>query len=245
MEKQKKSFGTIALVVLLLIVTVVSLILATYAWAKYTTTAPQQTATAEVAKWNVSFNNGGTFTQSYSHVSSGKIAPGTSGTLTVQPVPGTTETCFDYKIHIDSVRLLNGSNALADNVELADGVTVSEVLGHISFTCGSVDLKNTDIVGSYDLANNTNPAGTHNSSTGAINNKSTGADFANDTYTFTWNWPYSTTGDAAAVAAYDLIDTAAGKYAAQTGNDLKLEIKYTCTATQTNPSYTAGHIAND
>ena len=36
MEKQKKSVGTIALVVLLLIVTIASLVLATYAWSTYT-----------------------------------------------------------------------------------------------------------------------------------------------------------------------------------------------------------------
>lgn len=242
MEKQKKSVGTIALVVLLLIVTVAALVLATYAWAKYTTTAPQQTATANVAKWNVSFDYGGTFTQNYTHVSTGTIAPGTSGEITIQPVPGSTETCFDYTIHMDKFVLMNGDSEMNpdDVIKASDGtnaaVKVSDVLGHISLTCGSVNFKTTDLVGSYDLSGTT-----HNGASGSLQNKSTGATFSSNVYTITWNWPYD---DGSDNAAYDRIDTALGEYAAQTGNDIKLKVNYTCKATQTNTSYDANHAPN-
>ena len=85
MEKQKKSVGTVALVVLLLIVTIVSLVLATYAWAKYTTTYNNTEANAIVAKWNVTGNSGNLqFNKVFTHViTPNKLAPGTNGTIPV------------------------------------------------------------------------------------------------------------------------------------------------------------------
>ena len=57
MENNKKSVGKTVLIVALLIVTIAALVLATYAWAKYTSTT-DGTATAQVAKWNVNATTG-------------------------------------------------------------------------------------------------------------------------------------------------------------------------------------------
>lgn len=113
MEKQNKSIGKTVLVVLLLIVTIVSLILATYAWAKYTSNT-DGTATAQVAKWNVTVSADTTkFQQTYQHVLADRIAPGTVGQLDATVNIGTdTEVDVDYKIYIEDV-----------TVEYADGST--------------------------------------------------------------------------------------------------------------------------
>lgn len=98
MEKQNKSIGKTVLVVLLLIVTIVSLILATYAWAKYTSTE-NGSATATVAKWDVSLTADDTeFVKEYTHVVKDLIAPGTSGKIDVTVAAGNTEVDFDYEI---------------------------------------------------------------------------------------------------------------------------------------------------
>ncbi len=102
-QKQKKSVGTVLLVILLLIVTIASLILATYAWAKYTS---QETgsATAQVAKWNVDvkFANND-FTETASHVLAKRLAPGMSGSFDITINPNSTEVDFDYDIILENV----------------------------------------------------------------------------------------------------------------------------------------------
>lgn len=103
MEKQKKSVGTAALVVLLLIVTIVSLVLATYAWAKYTTTLPETSTTAVVAKWNVTGNSTNlTWTKDFNHVVKTRLAPGTNGTIPVNFSINDTEVDVDYTITLVS-----------------------------------------------------------------------------------------------------------------------------------------------
>lgn len=227
MEKQKKSFGTIALVVLLLIVTVVSLILATYAWAKYTTTNTSN-ATANVAKWNVSFTpDNSTFTGHYSHVVEGKIAPGTTGTFTVTPVPADTEVCFNYTIKIDSIDFMNGTSdtPLADSTVLDGSITLANLRSHIVFTSGNIDLTDgtNSISGTYNLGDGANSgSGTHNNSTGAA--------LANASHTITWTWAFSGSGN------YDEVDTAAGKYA--DANGLRMKVNYSATAVQVEPNAT-------
>lgn len=104
-QKQKKSVGTIALVVLLLIVTIASLVLATYAWAKYTEKVGEGTATAEVAKWNVTSTVDGTaqYTKEFTHVVPVKMAPGTSGVIPVNVKLNDTDVCVKYEIFVDTV----------------------------------------------------------------------------------------------------------------------------------------------
>ena len=235
MENNKKSAGTIALVVLLLIVTIASLVLATYAWAKYTTTESGN-ATANVAKWNVNFTeNNTTFTGSYNHVADTKIAPGTDGSFEIQVNANSTETCFNYVLTVTDVQLVDGSNVLDDDDVLVDNVTVGEVLSHIAIKDGSGNL-----LGQGNAANFTTLTGTYDL-TGTKHNNTASAAFDNTTgkQTIQWVWPYqSETGSDAEKAAYDKIDTAAGKYAAETGHDLKLKISYSITATQINPANT-------
>lgn len=100
-QKRKGSAGTIALVVLLLIVAIVSIILATYAWAKYTTTKTGKAEVA-VAKWDVTFN--GTLTNhQYQHVKTGKLAPGTTGQFAMNFSSENTEVAYDYTILIKNL----------------------------------------------------------------------------------------------------------------------------------------------
>lgn len=249
MEKQKKSIGAIALVILLLILAIVSLILATYAWAKYTSTRTGS-ATAEVAAWNVTFsdNSNNTLTHSYSHVVEGKIAPGTDGSFDVTVNPGSSEVCFNYTIKIDSVQFIDpNGNVLADTTTLSnngtpedtsDDVTLGQLRSHIRFTYNNTDLTDgTNVIsGSYGLSG-TN----HNSTTNAGF-----SDSSNGVYTISWAWPYELTGDGVTAeqkAAYNKIDTAAGEYSNAnavtannvTTNGLRLKVNYTATAVQVQP----------
>ena len=242
-QKQKKSVGTIALVVLLLIVTIASLVLATYAWAKYTS-KESGNATAPVAKWNVEFTEAdSTFVGHYSHVVDGKIAPGTTGTFDITVVPNNTEVCFDYTIKIDSIEFYNGETLMTDNDELADGVTLGQFKSHIILTDEhGVDITNgsNTIKGTFDLTNHT--------TAGSVNTPGTLTDGVN---TVRWTWAYELTTTGATEeqkAAYDAIDTAAGKFAAgthtktvdneetQVPNDFKIKVNYTATAVQVNPT---------
>jgi len=107
-QKQKRSAGTIALVVLLLIVTIASLVLATYAWAKYSR-RESGSATANVARWNVDISSDGSaFTQQYTHVVNGKIAPGTQGSFDVSIALNDTEVCVAYQVLLNGVKYTTG-----------------------------------------------------------------------------------------------------------------------------------------
>lgn len=230
MEKQNNSIGKTVLIVLLLVVTIVSLVLATYAWAKYTSTTSSN-ATAQVAKWNVTFTpENSTFTGTYNHVVTGKVAPGTTGTFDISVVPNDTEVCFKYEITVDKLTFLDkNGNELSDDTVLEaadadtaaiDGVTtdikVSDLRSHIKLTYGNantpITIGTTKIEGTYDL-------GTHNTAP-ATNS---------DVTTITWAWAYSEAGD----TNYDVVDTAAGRYAA--ANGLSFKVDYTVVATQVQP----------
>ena len=111
-QKQKKSVGTILLVILLLIVTIASLILATYAWAKYSSVESGE-ATAQVAKWNVNVGiKEGTnkMEEKFEHVLAQRLAPGMSGSFEIDIDPGQTEVDFHYDIILDKVEAV-GENA--------------------------------------------------------------------------------------------------------------------------------------
>ena len=220
MENQKKSKGMTALVVLLLIVTIAALVLATYAWAKYTSST-NNTATAQVAKWNVTFTpDNNSFIGTYSHVVPERIAPGMTGTFDITVVPNDTEVCFNYEIKIDSVQFLgDGDTVLPDSTVLDGTITLADFRSHITFK----DSSNTDLTNGTNTIHGTFDLGTHNTAPAT----STGVN------TVTWSWPYNTT-DTANMAAYDAIDTAAGKYAA--AHTFKMKVNYTVTATQVQPT---------
>lgn len=253
-QKQKKSVGTILLVILLLIVTIASLILATYAWAKYTTTTGPVETTATVAKWNVEFQpENESFTGTYDHVVEGKIAPGTSGTFSVTAKPNDTEVCFTYTIVLDKLdfidpdgNILPDSTILDDkgNEDSSDDITLGQFRSHIKFTNESgddvtpgrttEDGVETNVAGavtngSYHLSANNDK---HTGATGSLDNND-GVD------EFTWTWLYNNSED----PNYDEVDTAAGKYSAENAktveeeeiNGLRMKVTYTATATQVSP----------
>ncbi len=195
MEKQKKSVGTIALVILLLIVTVASLILATYAWAKYTS-AGTGTATANVAKWNVTLDSANkNFAGTYSHVVSENIAPGTSGSFTITINPNDTEVCIAYQITLNNATYTTAQGAQTDTIK------------HLKFFSDAAHTKeikvdgttvNSDLTGTIDLTttnHNTAPAATA-------------------TETIYWIWPYDY-DEASAISAYTDLEADAEAYDAE------------------------------
>ncbi len=136
-QKQKKSVGTVLLVILLLIVTIASLILATYAWAKYTTQT-EGTATAQVAKWDVTLDfQNNKFEETFEHVLDQHLAPGTSGSFDITINPGSTEVDFGYAVEILSVtnkpehlnfytKYDSGSKKYSEKIEIDDSGLVED-----------------------------------------------------------------------------------------------------------------------
>lgn len=104
-NKQTKSNGKTALIVFLLLVTIVAVILATYAWAKYTETFDDGEATASVAKWQVSASTGEfEFQKTFTHVvNPNKLAPGTKGSFTANLDVTGTEVDVAYTIKVLSI----------------------------------------------------------------------------------------------------------------------------------------------
>jgi hypothetical protein len=233
-QKQKKSVGTIALVVLLLIVTIASLVLATYAWAKYTSKT-SGTAQAEVAKWDVTFSNvDSDFTGTYTHIAAGNIAPGASGTFDITVNPGATETCFDYVIKIDSFEFVDeNGDVLATSTPLESTTDATATMDGVTSNVTIADLRSHIVVTDEDGHRLTTGS---ESTTGAWHISSCANYAANQdlTKTISWAWAYEGTGDDAAKARYDAVDTAAGRYVAA-GNTLKLKFNYTITAKQIAP----------
>lgn len=231
-QKQKKSVGTIALVVLLLIVTIASLILATYAWAKYTSKTTG-TAQAEVAKWDVTFSDVDTnFVGTYTHITDTKIAPGSSGTFDITVNPGTTETCFNYVIKIESFEFVGADGKVLDPTTVLEAKTAetAEIDGvkALDKDITVVDLRNHIVVTDED--GHTLATGSE-ATTGAWHINACADKKSNDTSkTISWAWAYQDTTD----DEYDVVDTAAGRYVAA-GNTLRLKFNYKITATQIAP----------
>lgn len=244
MEKQKKSIGAIALVVLLLILTIVSLILATYAWAKYTTTRTGS-ATATVAAWNVDFSQSGTFVESASHVATGKVAPGTQGSFTVGITPTNTEVCFNYSIVVNNIKFYRDRIASDGEGDTPIALTDATVLGTYNNGTQDVNVTVADLKSHIDVyytANNTdidivrtenatqqNPA---TEVTGTYDITANPALSGNNTIKWKWDFQLDEGTDAQKLT-YNGIDTAAGTYANDHG--LTMEINYTITATQVRP----------
>ena len=132
-QKQKKSVGTILLVILLLIVTIASLILATYAWAKYSSVESGD-ATAEVAKWDVKVNiQEGTneLEEKFEHVLAKRLAPGMSGSFEIDIDPGQTEVDFHYDIILDSVEATEGTVPAHLHFYTSEGHNENDLIGGI------------------------------------------------------------------------------------------------------------------
>lgn len=166
-NKQTKSTGKTALIVFLLLVTIVAVILATYAWAKYTETFNGE-ATANVAKWNVTATPGTEmFSKTFEHVVDKKMAPGTSGSLEASLDVTGTEVDVEYTITLVSVEATEGS-VIPTNLVLkaADGTVIYKNKAIVTDTNGVI-------------ATGTIPAG------------STG-ESAKVKQALSWEWPFET-----------------------------------------------------
>lgn len=128
-NKQTKFNGKTALIVFLLLVTIVAVILATYAWAKYTETFDGE-ATAQVAKWNVSATSGNlTFAKTFTNVvEPNKLAPGTNGSFTANLDVTGTEVDVRYTIKVVSIenKPQNLKIKNSDGTELTAGDVIKE-----------------------------------------------------------------------------------------------------------------------
>lgn len=174
-QKRKGSAGTIALVVLLLIVAIVSIILATYAWAKYTTTKTGKAEVA-VAKWDVNFS--GTQTNhSFQHVVADRLAPGTSGEFAMTITSPNTETAYSYVIAVKN--LVNNPT----NLKWYTTRTLNSTTGKYEFS-GEITNLNSFFSGTVTL----DPT-THKATVGI------------PSATIYWYWPYETTTTVTTVPA--------------------------------------------
>ena len=180
--ENKTSIGTTVLIVILLLITVAALILATYAWAKYTSTGGGE-ATAQVAKWNVTVSaDTSKFQQTYSHVLADRIAPGTSGQLDATVNVGEdTEVDVDYKIFIEDVTVEFAETGATGTAAIPKNMIFKDSTGK---TIAHTDLK----------------AGTEIAS-GRVE---IGEGKSDVTTALTWDWPYET--DNGSGDAQDTID---------------------------------------
>ncbi|MBR1654304.1 MAG: hypothetical protein IJ690_05080 [Clostridia bacterium] len=239
-QNKKNNAGTIALVVLLLIVTIAALILATYAWAKYSATPEVNTATANVAHWNVSLgSNNSSFVQTYNHVVNTKIAPGTKGSFEVE-ISGLadTEVCVAYQVTLDSVTFTPGSSishlkffkeASYENEIVPNGTSGS----NIAFA-GTIDLDDHEGTPANNAANDVNTVGAKGTVTDGKLTK-----------TIYWVWPYdydeannitAYQGNIEATPeAYDATDTAVGE-----GGVTSMSLAFTVKAWQVDPGASDG-----
>ena len=208
--ENKKSIGTTVLIIILLLVTVAALILATYAWAKYTSTGNGE-ATAQVAKWNVTVNADTTkFQQTYTHVLNDRIAPGTSGQLDATVNVGEdTEVDVDYKISIEDIEVtyvdetVQGTPAIPTNMIFKD--SQGNTINHADLTVGK------------EIASGTVEAGTGNATAKTV---------------LSWEWPYETgdkVGDSD-INTGDAQDTIDGQ------NPVKITVTYKVDAWQVEPT---------
>ncbi|MBE5805569.1 MAG: hypothetical protein E7313_02470 [Clostridiales bacterium] len=213
MENNKKSTGKTVLVVLLLIITIVSIVLATYAWAKYTTTI-EGNSTGVVAKWNVSGNvaNEIKWSKTYNHVVAEKLAPGTSGVIPV--TFGINDTEVDVKYTISIVSAPNKPTNLHFYEATYDGTT-------------------------YTKGNPLTVTPTAGATTGVITDTiAHGAATEDKTATkyIYWEWPYTTGNDANEIAANDAIDTNEANVALTTDEDRTMTVAIKIDAVQVEPT---------
>ena len=215
MEKQKKSTGLIALVILLLAITIVAVIIATYAWTKYTEKVAEGTSTVEVAKWDVSATIDGAaqYTKTFNHVVPTKMAPGTSGVIPVTVNLGETDVCVKYEIFLEGVQnkptnvkfyraTKNGENyeyTAADEIQVSTAATAStaSITDYLELAGANENQRNTDeIVTEYIV----------------------------------WDWPYDNSGVTIGTKTGDEVDTEEGDA------NKSMSVNVRVVATQVNPN---------
>lgn len=222
MEKQKKSVGTTLLVILLLIVTIAALVMATYAWAKYTEKVAENTSNVTVAKWNVTATVNGTaqYTKEFTHVVPTKMAPGTSGVIPVDVALNATEVCVRYDIYLDNVTNKPTNAKFYEATRSGEGTQQSPYVyaktGN-ELVYGNGAVSSTPAVTGYLELTNDNTVNSNAKSTKYI----------------MWEWPYETGSTAEEKAANDAIDTTDGKAAAT------MSVSVRVVATQVDPNSVA------
>lgn len=131
MEKDKKNYGKSILVVLLLLITMVALVFATYAWARYTSTASGNVR-ANIARWDVTLTSEQTrFVRNYEHVVTGKMAPGTEGQIDIALAANDTDVNFDFELALNDINDLNNKPA---HVLFYRERTVNDQTGAVTFS---------------------------------------------------------------------------------------------------------------
>jgi len=200
-EKKNKS----SLIALLLVLVIAIIVLASYAWARYTT-IKTNSSTAAVARWDVALtpDNDHFITQYPTLVEANKIAPGTSGTLTFTVSDANTDVAYDYLAKIANInnKPVNLHFYNADNTEIVFTKSSS------SFNAGSALRAST--------SGNTIMQGhvASNSSFNAVN--------SGDVITINWVWPYQT--DTLASGALNTLASEDSRYNTAIKNNLNEEI---------------------
>ena len=213
MEKQKKSIGGALLVILLLIVTVASLVLATYAWARYTAGGTNE-GVAQVARWDVKVTPGGEFVGTYDYVIADRVAPGTSGNLTsTVKVTADNEVGVDYKVTLTGITVEYADTAPTEGrpatPTIPDNMIFTDALGN-EYKAGAGLVEDTEIAHGYIAPK------TANSTAVTV---------------LSWDWPYKTTpASGSTQEAEDAEDTEDGKY------PVKITVNYKVEAWQVDPN---------
>ena len=200
MEKDKKNYGKSILVVLLLLITMVALVFATYAWARYTSTASGNVR-ANIARWDVTLSSDTTrFVRTYEHVVTGKMAPGTEGQIDIALAANDTDVNFDFELALNDVNNLNNKPAhvlfYRTRTENGGTVTFSDPIGSAADTLKGrvtvVDssdgskLPTPQIQFITGYSNDTTPVPTYSTATNLT------GDAGN--LTIYWTWPYDLQG---------------------------------------------------
>lgn len=158
---QNKSTGKTVLIVLLLLITIASLILATFAWARYTTVIAGSSS-AQVAQWDVEFENSSSkITKTYNHVVEDKLAPGTDGSITMAITSANTETAYDFAISIKNLQnkptnlKFYSDSTFTKPIDISTGKAFS---GHVKLVNNKADITKPECV-ELDIDSGTLSAG--------------------------------------------------------------------------------------
>ncbi len=199
MEKQNKSVGKTILIVALLLVTIAALVLATYAWAKYTS-SEQGTATATVAKWDVSFDKGtSVFSKTFTNVKTERLAPGTDGKFDLTITSNDTEVAYTYTIEMANITNKPTNLKFYSDAECTTEIELEET------TTGS---------GIYKTKTS--------AFTGTVNLNEEGKAITSQTPAIYWKWPFETGTTEEEKKANDVIDTTEGQAAKTMSFDVTL-----------------------
>lgn len=164
MDEQKNKKVTIKLSIILIIITLIAIITAGWAYAKYTNTFGGS-ANANVAKWNVTLNTTPENRQiqaHYQHVYNGKIAPGTSGSFEILINTNDTEVDVKYSVILDEMKCNPSGGTIKHLKFFSDEAHTNEII---------FGEENESLIGT-------------------IKSEKTNSETRNNTVTIYWYWPF-------------------------------------------------------